>query len=175
MRGIRTTALSTIAGLSWLLVSCSDRGDPPTAPNRSAPPPAPRLDVTATQLDPFTYRGPIDPYRILQLPDFMVQSRARSDIVFQRVVLPSGAGPWHRVSGPSFVYVIQGQIKLREFSDKDGCTDTPVRGPGEVYFADGDHVGRAIVVSNENAVLLVTRFNVPVGGPITIPVPDPGC
>jgi hypothetical protein len=31
------------------------------------------------------------------------------------------------------------------------------------------------VVSSESAVLQVTRFNIPVGGALTIPVADPGC
>jgi hypothetical protein len=31
------------------------------------------------------------------------------------------------------------------------------------------------VVSAESVVLLVTRFNIPVGGLITIPAADPGC
>jgi hypothetical protein len=175
MRGIRITTLVAIAGVSWLLVSCGDGSRTPTALDRAGPPQTPLADVTTTQLDPFTFRGPIDPYKILQLPDFMIQSHTRSDIVMQRIVFTPGLGAWHSHPGPSFVYVIQGQIKVREFSAKEGCSDSPVRGPGEVFFVQGDHVQRAIVVSSENAVLLVTRFNIPVGGAITIPAPDPGC
>ena len=38
-----------------------------------------------------------------------------------------------------------------------------------------NEVHRAVVVSTESAVFLVTRFNIPVGGPFTIPVSEPGC
>ena len=77
--------------------------------------------------------------------------------------------------GPSFVYVIEGKIRLQRFSRKDGCTKTPVFGPGKAYFEIADEVHRAIVVSDEPAVVLVTRFNIPVGGLVTIPAADPGC
>ena len=173
MRGSRPTMMLAITGL---LVGCSDggAGRAPTAADRITPPETPRTVVTPS-LDPFTYRAAIDPYKILQLPDLMIQERTRTDIVMQRIVFPPGPGIWHTNSGPSFIYVIQGQIKFDEFSDKEGCTETPVRGAGEIFFAEGNEVHRAVVVSSENVVLLVTRFNIPVGGAITIPVPDPGC
>lgn len=175
MHGIRITALFAIAGAAWLLVSCSDEGAMPTAVDDPSLAAAPLVDVGTMQLDPFTFRAPLDPYQILQLPDFMMRSHSRRDVVMQRSVFVPGAGAWHTHPGPSFVYVIQGRIKLTEYSAREGCTDTPVRGPGEAYFEEGDHVHRAVVVSSENAVLLVTRFNIPVGGPITISEPDPGC
>jgi quercetin dioxygenase-like cupin family protein len=112
---------------------------------------------------------------ILQLPDYMVQSRTTSDIVIQRSVFAPGFGGWHTHPGPSFVYVLQGQIKLEEFSAKDGCTETPVRGVGDAYFEEGNHIHRAVVVSSESAVLLVTRFNIPVGGALSTPMTNPGC
>ena len=175
MRGIRTISLLVIASSGPLLAGCSDGGKAPTAVDRSSPPQAPRADVIATALEPFTYRAAIDPYMILQLPEFMIQERVRSDIVMQRSVLAPGPGAWHTNSGPSFVYVIQGQIKTRDFSNTAGCTDSPVHGPGAIFFVPGDHIHRAIVVSSESAVLLITRFNIPVGGPITNSVSDPGC
>jgi hypothetical protein len=173
MRGIRFSTLATISGVGFVLLGCKDAAKAPTAVDRMAPPETPRAAVVS--LDPFTYRAAIDPYKILQLPDFMMQSRRRSDIVMQRSVLTPGLGPWVTHPGPSFVYVIQGQIKLIEFSDKEGCTETAVRGPGDIFFVEGDHIHRAFVVSSESAVLQVTRFNIPVGGALTIPVADPGC
>lgn len=174
MHGTRITAFAGIAGAALLLLSCSDGSKTPTAVERAAPQNS-LADLTPAQTEPFTYRAPIDPYKILRLPEFMMQERVRSDIVMQRSVFAPGLGAWHTHSGPSFIYVIQGQIKLREYSPKDGCVDTPVRGPGEVYFETGDDVHRAIVVSSVSAVLMVTRFNIPVGGPITVPAADPGC
>jgi quercetin dioxygenase-like cupin family protein len=132
-------------------------------------------DVVTLNLDPFTFRAPLDPYKIHQLPDFMIHSKATTDIVMQRSVFAPGAGPWHTHPGPSFVFVIQGEIKLEKFTKKDGCTETPVFGPGKAYFEVADEVHRAVVVSAESVVLLVTRFNIPVGGLITIPAADPGC
>jgi len=175
MRAIRRILASAVVGTAWIVGSCRDgSNNTPTAPNRFENPEAPRADVIPS-LDPFTYRAAIDPYKILRLPDFMIQERARTDIVMQRSVLAPGAGPWHRNTGPSFVYVVQGQIKLQVFSDKGGCSYTPIRTAGEVYFIEADQIYRALVVSSENVVLMVTRFDVPVGGAIQIPVSDPGC
>lgn len=132
-------------------------------------------DVATLALDPFSFRAALDPYRIHQLPDFMIHSNARTDIVIQRSVFAPGAGAWHTHPGPSFVYVIEGEIKIERFTKKDGCTETPVFSPGKAYFEVADEVHRAVVVSAQSAVLLVTRLNIPVGGAITIPAADPGC
>ena len=132
-------------------------------------------DAAAVTLDPFTFRAPLDPYRIHQLPAFLMHSTARTDLVIQRSVFAPGPGMWHTHPGPSFVYVIEGEIKLERFNASDGCTETPVFGPGQAYSEVANEVHRAVVVSSEPAVLLVTRFNIPVGGAITIPAADPGC
>ena len=105
----------------------------------------------------------------------MVHSNTRTDIVIQRSVFAPGAGPWHTHPGPSYVYVIEGQIKLNQFTNQTGCVETPVSGPGQAYFEVGNQVHRAVVVSEESAVLLVVRFNIPVGGAISTPAADPGC
>ena len=175
MHRIRMSMLVAICGAGALLVSCNEDGRSPTNADRTAAGLSPRLDLSGSQLEPFTYRAAIDPYRILQLPSFMMQERARSDIIMQRSVFNPGPGAWHHHAGPSFVYVIQGQIKLVEYSAKTGCSETPVRGPGEVYFEEGGDVHRAVVVSAEPAVLLVTRFDIPPGSPITVPEPAPAC
>ncbi|MFL5493451.1 MAG: cupin domain-containing protein [Gemmatimonadales bacterium] len=134
-------------------------------------------DEAPTGLEPFTFRAPLDPFAIQQLPDFMIHSKARTDIVIQRIVLSATSpfGMWHTHPGPSFVYVIEGEVKVERFTKKDGCTEGPVFGPGNAYFEVADQVHRAIVVSSQPAVLLVTRFNIPVGGEFTIPAADPGC
>jgi quercetin dioxygenase-like cupin family protein len=132
-------------------------------------------DVATLALEPFTFRAPLDPYSIHQLPDFMIHSKARTDIVIQRSVFAPGPGMWHTHPGPSFVYVIEGEIKIERFTPKDGCTETPVFSPGNAYFEVANEVHRAVVVSAQPAVLLVTRFNIPVGGLVTIMAADPGC
>lgn len=171
-------AMAFIAGVV-LLAGCSDAeptGVPEGGPAAAGPHSLhPAADVVPLALTPFSFRGSLDPYRIQQLPDFMAHSNVRSDLVIQRSIFAPGAGAWHTHPGPSFVYVIQGEIKLEKFTDKDGCVETPVYDAGKVYFEIADEVHRAVVVSAEDAVLLVTRFNIPVGGSITIPAADPGC
>lgn len=164
-----------------LLFSCSEGRESPTAPTQDAMIPSTALHSTHTgtfitqALEPFTFRTTLEPFRIQQLPDFMMHSKSETDIVFQRSVFAPGAGMWHTHPGPSFVYVIEGEIRLDRYSGKAGCTQTPVFEPGDAYFEVADEVHRAVVVSATPAVLLVTRFNIPVGGPITIPADDPGC
>jgi len=148
-------------------VACSE--DAPVAPSMDH-----MTAVAGVAVEPFTFRAPLDPYKIHQLPDFLMHSKARTDIVIQRSVFAPGPGMWHTHPGPSFVYVIEGEIKL-ERSTKDGCTETPVFVAGNAYSEVAEEVHRAVVVSAEPAVVLVTRFNIPVGGLITIPAADPGC
>ena len=151
-------------------IACSE--EPPVAPGMAH---HMSTDLPGVTLDPFTFRAPLEPYRIHQLPAFLMHSNARTDIVIQRSVFAPGAGMWHTHPGPSFVYVIEGQIKLDRFDAQDGCTETPVHGPAAAYSEIANEVHRAVVVSAEPAVVMVTRFNIPVGAAITVPAADPGC
>jgi quercetin dioxygenase-like cupin family protein len=152
------------------LAACSE--DPPVAPTV---PHTMGMDVAAATLEPFTFRAALEPYHVQQLPGLLIHSKDRTDVVMQRAVFAVGAGMWHTHPGPSYVYVIEGEIKVERFTGQDGCSETPVRGPGEAYMELGDQVHRAVVTSAQPAVLLVTRLNVPVGGAFTIPAADPGC
>ena len=178
----RISGIVTLIAAGAIVGACNDRAETPTGPAQERSIAQPHhsmnhatVNAVPLALDPFTFRAPLDPYKIHQLPDFMVHSTATSDIVIQRSVFAPGAGPWHTHPGPSFVYVIEGEIKLERFSKHGGCTATQVYGPGKAYFEIADEVHRAVVVSAQSAVLLVTRFNIPVGGAITIPAADPGC
>jgi quercetin dioxygenase-like cupin family protein len=162
------TVLLTLA--SGVVQACSE--EPPVAPSSMHHMGG---DPAAVTLDPFTFRAPLDPYRLHQLPAFLMHSNATTDVVMQRLVFTPGTGMWHTHPGPSFVYVIEGRIRLDRFEPKEGCTEAPVSGPGQVYSEVGNQVHRAVVVSAEPAVLLVTRFNIPVGAAITVPAADPGC
>ena len=163
------------------LTACNDRSTPPTAV-RSDPMAATghgmhdAVPLAAAEAPvPFTYRGAIDAYKLHQLPDFMMHSKVRTDIVMQRSIFNVGAGPWHTHPGPSFIYVVSGEIRLDQVVGEHQCVQTPVYGTGGVYYEQADQVHRAVVVSAEPAVVLVTRFNIPVGSPVTIPAADPGC
>ena len=175
MHGNRITGVVMALSAALMLAGCEDASKTPTEAGRSASGLSANADVSATDLTPYTYRAAVDPYKMLQLPSFMMQERVRSDIVMQRSVFNPGPGAWHHHSGPSFVYVIQGQLKLVEYSAKSGCSETPVYGPGSIYFEEGGDVHHAVVVSSEPAVVLVTRFNIPVGSPITVPEPAHAC
>jgi len=178
---LRTLSVITlVTGL--LLIGCADNSPSPTALAVGAG----SMDhamhgggsaavVAAVDLTTFTFRASLEPYKIHQLPDFLMHATARKDIVFQRSVFNPGAGPWHTHPGPSFVYVIDGEIKLQRFNKQQGCFETPVHVAGDSYFEVGNEVHRAVVTSATPAVLLVTRFNIPVGAPITVPAADPGC
>ena len=92
-------------------------------------------DVTPLVLDPFTFRATLEPYKIHQLPDFMMHSKAKTDIVIQRSEFVPGAGFWHIHPGPSFIIVLEGEIKIERFSPKDGCTETQVFVPANAWLS----------------------------------------
>ncbi|HKH84505.1 MAG TPA: cupin domain-containing protein [Gemmatimonadales bacterium] len=163
---VPVVALLTAVGV----VACSEEA--PVAPGS---PHHMTADVIPLVLDPFTFRATLEPYKIHQLPDFMMHSKARTDIVIQRSEFLPGAGFWHIHPGPSFIIVLEGEIKVERFSRKNGCTQTQVFQPNDGYFEVANEVHRAVVVSSQSAVLLVARFNIPVGGAFTIPVSAPDC
>lgn len=172
----RIPELVTMVGTVVVLAACTDRpaGTPTGLVEREAVQ-QPAADIALQSLDPFTIRAPLASFHINRPPDFVIHSRETKDIVMQRSVFVPGPGGWHTHPGPTFVIVTQGLIKLTRYTQNDGCVDTEVFGPGQAYFETGADVHRATVLSAEDAVLLVMRFNIPVGGAITIPASDPGC
>jgi quercetin dioxygenase-like cupin family protein len=164
-----------------VLGACSDTQDPTAAPQQRSHgdhmsnATSPSLAITAATATPFTVRATLQPYLINQQPQFMLQSKVASDIVMQQSVFAPGPSIWHTHPGPSFVYVLDGNIKVEKALKHGECDESPVRGPGDAYVEPGDLVHRAVVTSATPAVVLVTRFNVPVGQPFTIPAADPGC
>lgn len=164
------------------LLACGDSKDPPTAAP-SARPAVQSLHsahmssatISPTSYTAFTVRAPLNPFKIVQGPNFSMRSNATTDIVMQQSLFAPGAGPWHYHPGPSFIYVLQGQIQLERHLEDNICRKTKVFNPGEAYFEVGNQVHRAIVLSTDSAVVLVTRFNIPVGAPFTVAASDPGC
>ncbi len=171
----------TLAATCLAMLACDDSNAGPTALSRNSQSHNPghsmhaSATLVAADLTPFTFRASLEPYRIHQLPDFLMHSKATKDIVIQRSVFNPGAGPWHTHPGPSFIYVIEGEIKLERHNDKQGCFETPVYRAGEAYSEVADEVHRAVVMSATPAIVLVTRFNIPIGAPITVPAAAPGC
>jgi hypothetical protein len=131
--------------------------------------------VAGVALEPFTFRAPLDPFKIQQLPDFQIHSKATKDIVIQRLIF-TGTGIWHTHPGPSFVYVVEGELTLDRFiGAKDGCTHTEFQA-NQAYVEIADQVHRVVVPAGQAAVVLVTRLNIPGNNaPFTIPADDPGC
>jgi hypothetical protein len=153
-------------------VACSE--DPPVAPG-GAHHMTPTTDPANLETTPFTFRAPLDPFKFQQLPDFQIHSKATRDIVIQRLVFV-GTGIWHTHPGPSFVYVVDGQLTLDRFiGEKEGCTHTGFQ-IGQAYLEIADQVHRVVVPEGQSAVVLVTRLNIPGNNaPFTIPADDPGC
>jgi quercetin dioxygenase-like cupin family protein len=170
-------------GSAALLLACGDSKRAPTEASRAgtAAPAMHSMDhmagtttLTPADTTPFTYRAPLAPFRIQQ-PGLTIQSTGTADIVWQQSIFTPGAGPWHYHPGPSFIYVTQGRIRLERVTSRGTCELTKVYQPGDGYFEVGNQVHRAIVLGSQSAVLVVTRFGVPVGGSFTIPAADPGC
>lgn len=154
-------------------VACSE--DPPVAPGAAHHNMDPTADVSTLETTPFTFRAPLDPFKIQQLPDFQIHSKATRDIVIQRLIF-TGTGIWHFHPGPSFVYVVEGELNLQRFiGAKNGCTETDFQA-GQAYVEIAEQVHRVVVPEGQSAVVLVTRLNIPGNNaPFTIPVDDPGC
>ncbi len=82
-------------------------------------------EVAAVTLDPFTFRGTLDPYRIHQPPDFMIHSKARS--------ASSSSGACSRAPAPdtpirasAIPTSSRATSSYRKYSKKDGCSETQV-------------------------------------------------
>ena len=159
-------------------VACSD--DPPVAPGTAGHTAtsdhnmAPTTDVASLETTPFTFRAPLDPFKVQQLPNFQIHSKVTRDIVIQRLIF-TGTGIWHTHPGPSFVYVVEGELTLDRFiGAREGCTHTAF-GANQAYAEMADQVHRVVVPAGQSAVVLVTRLNIPNNAPFTIPAADPGC
>lgn len=153
-------------------VACSE--EPPVAPDGGHHM-TPTTNPANLETTPFTFRAPLDPFKIQQLPDFQIHSKATRDIVIQRLVF-TGTGIWHTHPGPSFVYLVEGQLRLDRFlGAKDGCSQTEFQA-GVAYTEIAEQVHRVVVPEGQSAVVLVTRLNIPGNNaPFTIPADDPGC
>jgi quercetin dioxygenase-like cupin family protein len=124
-------------------------------------------------------RATLDPFRINQPPDFSIHSESEKDVTIEKVTIPTGGhSGWHSHSGPSFAIVTEGQIKYTFFTEKGGCVKR-VFGPDEPEQALVEPPNQVHLARNEgdiDAVVYVTRFNIPVGGEITDSSPkNPGC
>ena len=185
MRTTPTTSALTIACATLLLAACDE---PTTSPaglreaDAALATPARGTGASAASAlvaagAPFTVRAPLDPYFINQMPDFMIRSHVRSDLVMQRLVTPPSEGVWHTHPGPSFGIVEQGRVMITRVTRR-GCV-SEVYGPGDpngaAYFEVADEVHRATVLGPTDAVEYKVRFNTPVGAPLSTVVGAPGC
>jgi quercetin dioxygenase-like cupin family protein len=161
-----------VACVGALLTGCKDKV---TSPAMLAAQDAPAAAVANQILpDPFTVRGPLDPFFINQPSELMMRANERRDFAMQRLVTAPGAGAWHIHPGPSFGYVDQGEVMITRFTKKDGCVSTSYR-PGDTYFEVAGEVHRATVVGTATAVEYKARFYTPVGAPFSTVVPAPDC
>jgi mannose-6-phosphate isomerase-like protein (cupin superfamily) len=124
-------------------------------------------------------RGTLDPFRIDQPPDFLIDSESEKDVAIRKVTIPPGGhSGWHSHPGLSFVIITEGQVKVTFFTEEDGCIEH-VFGPDEPEQAFFEAPNQVHIGRNEgkvDSVLYVTRLNIPVGGEITDSSPgDPDC
>jgi hypothetical protein len=118
----------------------------------------------------------LDPFRINQPPDFMIDSESGKEVAIQKVTItPGGHTGWHTHPGPILAIVTEGQIKHTRFSEKEGCIER-VSGPdeGEQAFVEvPNQVHMARNKGDVDAVLYIARLNIPVGGEITDEIYQP--
>jgi hypothetical protein len=167
-----------------VLIGCSEPTTQPsavssgrTAADHSQHGFRPSNSMIAAADTPFTYRAPLNPLTIRE-PDFDMKLGATKEMTVQRVIFPPGPTIWHTHPATSFVLVVSGAVKLeRVIPEKGGgiCVETPVFNPNQTFIEAPNRVHRAVVQGTENAELLVVRFNVPIGTPLTVAAPDPGC
>jgi mannose-6-phosphate isomerase-like protein (cupin superfamily) len=124
-------------------------------------------------------RATLDSFRINQPPDFLIHSKSEKDVTIEKITIPPGGhSGWHSHPGPSFAIVTEGQVKVTFFIEKDGCVER-VFGPDEPEQAFFEPPNQVHIGRNEgdvDAVIYVTRMNIPVGGEITDSSPEnPGC
>jgi hypothetical protein len=84
----------------------------------------------------------LDPFRINQPPDFMIDSESETEVAIQKVTItPGGHTGWHTHPGPILAIVTEGQINHTRFGKKDGCIER-VFGPGESEQASSKSLTR---------------------------------
>jgi hypothetical protein len=133
---------------------------------------------SGTSLENFG-RATVDPFRISQPPDFLIHSKSEKDVSIEKVTIsPGGHTGWHTHHGPILAIVTEGQIKHTRFTEKEGCIER-MFGPSEAeqaFIGTPNQVHMARNEGDVDAVLYITRFNIPVGGEITDSSPgNPGC
>jgi len=124
-------------------------------------------------------RATLDPFRINQPPDFLIQSKSEKDVTVEKVTIPPGGhSGWHTHPGPAFVIVTEGQVQVTFFTKEEGCIKR-VFGPDEPEQAFFEAPHQVHIGRNEgdvDAVIYVTRFNIPIEGEVTDSSPkNPGC
>ena len=133
---------------------------------------------SGTSLENFG-QATLAPFHINQPPNFLIQSKSEKEVAIQKVTIsPGGYTGWHTHPGPILAIVTEGQMKHTHFTEKDGCIER-VFGPGEAEQAFVEVPNQVHMARNEgdvDAVLYITRFNIPIGEADTDSGPgDPGC
>lgn len=166
------------------VIGCSEPSTEPTATSRTVAVDhslhgvVPSKSMVGAAIAPFTYRAPLGPLTVRESPDFEMKLNAAKEMTVQSVTFPPGPTIWHTHPATSFVLVVSGSVKLERFiPEKSGafCVVTPVFNANQAFVEPRNRVHRAIVQGTENAELLIVRFNVPIGTPLTVPAADPGC
>ena len=105
----------------------------------------------------------------------IIHVRDAQETVMQQIVIgPGGNTGWHSHPGPAVVLVKAGELTL--FSSDDPTCTGRTYSAGQAFVDSGQghvHIARNLS-QTQNAEVLVTYFDVPVGGLFRIDAPDPG-
>jgi quercetin dioxygenase-like cupin family protein len=105
----------------------------------------------------------------------IIHVRNAQETVMQQIVIgPGGHTGWHSHPGPAVVLVKAGELTLYS-SDDPTCTGRTYPA-GQAFVDSGQghvHIARNLS-QTQNTELLVTYFDVPVGGMFRIDAPNPG-
>lgn len=94
-----------------------------------------------------------------------------SDFVVQKLTIdPGGTTGWHYHPGPTIVAVVEGTLVLTH-ADCDSRTFTA----GQGFFQPANEVHVATNPSAHHRTVVWASYVLPVGAPIRIDAPDPGC
>jgi quercetin dioxygenase-like cupin family protein len=132
--------------------------------------------LSAPVLARASFVDPVDiKFKVGGLDQDNIHVRDAQETVMQQIVIgPGGHTGWHSHPGPAVVLIKSGELTL--YSSEDPTCTGRTYSAGQAFVDSGQghvHIARNLS-QTQNTELLVTYFDVPVGGLFRIDVPDPG-
>jgi quercetin dioxygenase-like cupin family protein len=132
--------------------------------------------LSAPVLARASFADPVDiKFKVGGLERDNIHVRDAQETVMQQIVIgPGGHTGWHSHPGPAVVLIKAGELTLYS-SDDPTCTGRTYSA-GQAFIDSGQghvHIARNLS-QTQNTEVLVTYFDVPVGGLFRIDAADPG-